>query len=74
MDRDNITSHAAAVYLTFGFLDVWGKLPVNFFLKDDLHWSPSQVRACSACCCNLAPKLCYANSRLFLRSWSTGAA
>ncbi|EIE26997.1 Biopterin transport-related protein BT1 [Coccomyxa subellipsoidea C-169] len=31
-----------AVYMVFGFLDVWGRLPVNFFLKDDLHWSPSQ--------------------------------
>jgi hypothetical protein len=29
--------------MVFGFLDVWGRLPVNFFLKDDLHWSPSQV-------------------------------
>ena len=33
----------SAVYMVFGFLDVWGRLPVNFFLKDDLHWSPSQV-------------------------------
>ena len=32
-----------AVYTIFGFLDVWGHLPVNFFLKDDLGWSPSQV-------------------------------
>lgn len=32
-----------AVYTVFGFLDVWGHLPVNFFLKDDLGWSPSQV-------------------------------
>ncbi len=32
-----------AVYTIFGFLDVWGSLPVNFFLKDDLGWSPSQV-------------------------------
>ncbi|CAL8469006.1 g8547 [Coccomyxa elongata] len=31
------------VYMVFGFLDVWGRLPVNFFLKDDLHWSPSQL-------------------------------
>lgn len=31
------------VYVVFGFLDVWGRLPVNFFLKDDLHWSPSQL-------------------------------
>ncbi|CAL5221093.1 g3223 [Coccomyxa viridis] len=31
------------VYTIFGFLDVWGHLPVNFFLKDDLGWSPSQL-------------------------------
>ncbi|CAK0782156.1 hypothetical protein CVIRNUC_005589 [Coccomyxa viridis] len=31
------------VYTLFGFLDVWGQLPVNFFLKDDLGWSPSQL-------------------------------
>ena len=31
------------MYTIFGFLDVWGQLPVNFFLKDDLGWSPSQV-------------------------------
>ena len=44
-----------AAYLIFGALDVWGRLPVSFFLKDDLHWSPSQVRA--LLCPNLHYKL-----------------
>ena len=38
-----------AVYTIFGFLDVWGHLPVNFFLKDDLGWSPSQVQSVALC-------------------------